>query len=413
MSAIGRLGEPSSGAAILLIDDNPSVAQAMAITLHLAGHRLEIAASPEEAYSRLACTRYAAILLDLNFTAGRTGGEEGLACLARIVADDPGACVVVITAHSGIRIAVAAMQAGARDFLMKPWRNADLVAKVEAAIARGSTGAPSFTVLPPNAGMAQLLGDSIAMIQLRDLIRRVAPTSAGVTVTGPSGAGRNLVASAIHAASNDAAGTPVRIDLRDTDAWHRLDTASGTVILRHPDALDGLMQDRLLDRLPPGLRCIAVADDVTQLIPAVRRRIATVEIAVPSLQDRGSDALLLARHFARIAADQHARPSPRFTPSAEAAILSTRWSDEVRGLALAIERAVLLSDGDVIDAAALTAFVPAAEPVMPASSFDLIDTEKAVIEAALREHRHNVTHAATALGLSRGALYRRMARHGL
>lgn len=405
----------SSRATILLVDDNPAVARAMEIAFRMAGHRLETATGPEEAYSRLAQRRYDAILLDMNFTAGRSNGDEGLACLARIVADDSAACVVVITAHSGIRIAVTAMQAGARDFVMKPWRNAELIAKVEAAIARGTGHAASAdTSVATDDGPARLLGDSPAMTALRDLIRRVASTSAGVTVTGPSGSGRTLTAMAIVAASRDAGTPPVRVDLRDDAAWHSLDTASGTIILRHPDRLDAVAQARLLDRLPPGLRCIALADDVAPLSPALRRRIATVEMAVPPLAARADDAVLLARHFARVAAERFGRAATTLTEAAEAAIRATVWPDEVRGLALAIERAVLLTEDGTIDVAALALPVHAAVPTAAADGgFDLSDAEKAVIEAALREHRHNVTHAATALGLSRGALYRRMARYGL
>jgi DNA-binding NtrC family response regulator len=101
--------------------------------------------------------------------------------------------------------------------------------------------------------------------------------------------------------------------------------------------------------------------------------------------------------------------------AAVAAIRATMWPDDVRGLALAVERAVLLSEGGIIDAAILAPprdEAPIAAGVSEAA-FDLTDAERTLIEAALREHRHNVTHAATALGLSRGALYRRMARHGL
>ncbi|RZM05701.1 MAG: response regulator, partial [Sphingomonas sp.] len=115
----------SSGYRILLVDDNRQIAQAVTLAFDCAGHRVDTAVAPQEAFSLLAQYRYDAILLDLNFTQGQTSGEEGFACLARIVADDPTAAVVVITAHSGIRIAVAAMQAGASDFVMKPWRNAD------------------------------------------------------------------------------------------------------------------------------------------------------------------------------------------------------------------------------------------------------------------------------------------------
>lgn len=141
----------STGRTILLIDDNPAVFGAMDIAFRMAGHRLDGAKGPEEAMSRLATRRYDAILLDLNFTPGESSGEQGLACLARIMADDPAACVIVLTAHSGIRIAVAAMQAGARDFAMKPWRNADLLARVEGRSCAGRPRRQHFSSPPePN-----------------------------------------------------------------------------------------------------------------------------------------------------------------------------------------------------------------------------------------------------------------------
>lgn len=419
MSTNRRFEDRSSPPAILLIDDNPAVSKAMEIAFRIAGHRLDTAIGPEEAYSRLAVRRYDAILLDMNFGPSQSNGEQGLACLSRIMADDPTACVVVITAHSGIRIAVAAMQAGARDFAMKPWRNAELVAKVEAAIARrplvGSVPTPIIGDVAP----VRLLGDSAAMHALRDMIRRVGPTSVGVTVTGPSGSGRTLTALAIHAASAHAAVAPIRIDLRDAAAWGRLDhaLASGntSAILRHPDRLDAVAQARLLDCIPAALRCITIADGIAPLAPALRRRLATVELAVPSLAGRPDDALLLARHFTRVAGASFGQPHARLTDAAEATIRAAAWPDEARGLALAIERAVVLSSDGIVDAAALAAPTPLIDAIVAPTDtgFDLTEAERAMIEAALREHRHNVTHAAAALGLSRGALYRRMARYGL
>ncbi|WP_457389296.1 sigma-54-dependent transcriptional regulator [Roseateles sp. P5_E1] len=401
----------SKSLSILLVDDNPAVAEAMEIAFRIAGHRLDNANGPEAAYSRLAASCYDAVLLDMNFAAGRSDGAEGLECLHRIVADDPATCAVVITAHSGIRIAVAAMQAGARDFVMKPWRNAELVAKVEAAVARNRPMAAVQAAAPQEP--ARLLGDSAAMQRLRDLVRRFGPTGAGVTITGPAGSGRTLTALAVHANSADAATPLLRVDLRDDAAWDRLDGATGTVLLRHPDRLDAVAQARLLDRLPPAVRCIAIAESVASLTPALQRRVATVEIAVPPLAARGNDAILLARHFTRIAAERFARPAARLSEAAEAAVQAGGWPDEVRGLALAIERAVLLTEDGTISTAALAPSVSVPVTQTQAGGFDLIDAERAVIAAALREHRHNVTHAATALGLSRGALYRRMARHGL
>ncbi|EZP51121.1 Response regulator [Sphingomonas sp. RIT328] len=417
VSGDGQSDEASSPR-ILLIDDNPAVARAMEIAFRLAGHRFDVAVDPEEGLSRLARHRYDAILLDLNFTAGRADGEEGLACLARIIAADPAACVLVLTAHSGIRIAVAAMQSGARDFVMKPWRNAELIAKVTAAIARGPLAAAAAPTVPGSPPPV-LIGDSAAMQQLRALIARVGPTPASVSISGPPGSGRSLAASAIHAASRDPA-PPLRLDLRDAADWPRLDGAPATLILRRPDALDAQAQQRLVDRLPADTRCIAIVDDAAALMPALRRRIATLDIAMPPLAARAGDALLLARHFLRAACDRFDRPSAQFTEAAAALILATDWPDSVRGLALAVERAALLAEGDRIDAASLALPESAPPPAAAAAAtpvaepgFALSQAERATIEAALREHRHNVSHAAAALGISRGALYRRMARYGL
>ena len=386
----------------------------MRIAFEVAGHRLDIAGTTEEAFSRLASSRYDAVLLDLNFTPGETGGREGLACLERIMADDPAACVVVITAHSGIRIAVAAMQAGARDFVMKPWRNSEVLGKVEAAIVRGR---PTFAETASPASFsdepALLLGDSPAITRVRELVRRLGPTSAGVAITGPSGAGRMLIARALHAASAAGSQTSTVIDVRDGAQWDQLHHAKGTVILRHIDRLDDLAQSRLVTAWPSGVRAIMIADTVQGLSPALRSLVATVEIAMPSLAARGSDALLLARHFLRMAVERHRLPALALTPGAEQLILDHRWTDEARELGFAIERAALLATGGVIDAAAL-ASAPTIIPVpATASAYDLADNEKAVIAAALRDNHHNVTQAAAALGLSRGALYRRMERYGL
>ncbi|WP_343527089.1 response regulator [Sphingomonas sp.] len=415
----GRYGGGSRPLSILLIDDNPRIAESLTIAIELAGHRLDVANGPEDGFSRLAARRYDTILLDLNYAPGRTDGGEGLAMLARLLADDPGASIIVITAHSGIRLAVAAMQAGARDFVMKPWRNAELVAKIEAAAMRSVRGAPSSAPVPAGvAEPARLLGDSPAIERVRALIQRVAPSMAGVVVTGPSGAGRSLIAAAIHAASTRADLPMRRIDLRDPHGWDRLDQETGTWMLRHPDRLNEVAQSRLLERLPTGVRLIAIADEARAITPALARRIATVEIAAPPLAERRADIPLLARHFARQAAEAHGRPVPRFTPAAEALFMTAHWPDEARGLAAAIERALLLGEDGVIDAALLAPPAPIAAAAAAAvnssrATFDLDQTERAMIEAALGEHHHNVTHAAQALGLSRGALYRRMARHGL
>ncbi|MDZ7283248.1 response regulator [Sphingomonas sanguinis] len=415
MSAAGHSDHTSIPDEILIIEDDKVVGRTTEILFRLAGYRVEIATDPDSAYSMLARRRYDAILLDMNFTAGRSDGQEGLACLARIVADDPRACVVVITAHSGIRIAVTAMQAGARDFIIKPWRKDDLLGKVDSAIRRnaGNSAVQQSAAIGPSAGRA-LLGASAAIERVRALVRRVGPTIASVCVTGASGTGRSLVAEALHASSSTAETKPTRVDLSDPDQWPALDQAIGTIILRHADQLAAHAQARLLDRLVPGLRCITIVDHVALLSPALRRRLCTVEIAVPPLSERREDAVLLGRHFASIAAETYGHAAPRLTPAAEAFVAITDWPDEVRGLAMAIERAVVLSDDGLIDVAAIRPIMPlAASAAETVPVFRVQDAEKLMIEAALKEYRHNVSRAAAALGLSRGTLYRRMAQYGL
>ena len=412
VSANGQQGEASSakaGLAILLIDDRPEVASAMEIAFRMAGHSLTVVHEPEEAFSQLARSRFDGIVLDLNFTPGKSDGKEGLACLARIMADDPAACVVVLTAHGGVRMAVAAMQAGARDFAVKPWNNVDLIGKVEAAVAREPTvPAAGATAAERTMPPARILGESAPIEELRQLIRRVGPTMAGVAITGPSGAGRMLSALAVHAASADAQNMPLRIDLREEGALDAIGDASGSVILRYPD--------RLAAKLSENIRPIAIVDRPDALTPALRRRIATIEFAVPPLAQRRADIPILARHFVTDAAIRFGRAIPRITEAAETALREADWPGEVRGLAAEMERAVLLCDDGTIDTAALSIGTPVAASAPAennAPSFDLDRTEKAMIAAALAEHHHNVSHAAKALGLSRGALYRRMERHGL
>ncbi len=413
---------------ILLIDDNDDVARAIEIACRMAGYTIERANGAQDAYSKLALRRFDAIILDLNFSPGKTDGSEGLACLDRILTDDPSACVVLLTAHGGVRVAVAAMQAGARDFVVKPWNNADLIAKLGTAIHRkpvsGTMAAPTArgqgtdsTAAPSPA--ASLLGECPAIVALRDMIHRVGPTTAGVTITGPSGSGRTLTALCLHATSPHAGQNPVVLDLRDTAQWERLPGIQGTAILRHPDRLDDVAQHRLLTALPANARAIAVADDLDRVLPALRHRIAVVELKVPPLAERGDDVVILARHFLRLAAERHRGAHLTLDDSAVDALRLARWPDDVRGLATTIERAVLLANGDTIGREAFAPSLPPPPVAAPGKEpgatpeFDLDLTEKALITAALREYGHNITKAAQALGLSRASLYRRMDRHGL
>ena len=423
LSTSGQVKTPSTselGKTILLIDDDPGVGRAMQIAFRMAGHDLEIAPEPLQAFSLLARQRYDAIVLDLNYTPGKVDGREGLKCLARILSDDPAACVIVLTAHGGIRTAVTAMQCGATEFVVKPWNNKDLLAKVSRAIDRKASEPvhrPFATADSPR-GAASILGEDARIVRLRQMIARIGPTAAGVTVSGRPGTGRTLAALALHSVSADAAREPLKLDMRDDASWEQLGGALGTVILKHPDRLGDISQTRLLERLVGEIRPIAIVGDSHAVVPALRRRIGMAELEVPALDERRGDIPMLARHFLEAAAERFGRPRPRLTEAASGAVAQAAWPDEVRGLALAMERAVLLSESGRIDTAvlALPAIGSPTQNVETGSrpgEFDLEQLEFKMIEAALKEHHHNISHSASALGLSRGALYRRMARYGL
>lgn len=415
---LGGMSTIEKTRSILLIDDRPEVAKAIEIIARMNHHDIDFADTPEAAFSRLASKSYDVILLDLNFTPGRSDGVEGLDCLRRIVADDPQAYVLVLTAHGGIRTAVAAMQAGARDFVVKPWKNSELVAKLEQAFE-------SSRVLRKEADSATevrstysgiILGESAAIEAVRELVRLVGPTPASVLISGRSGSGRSVVACAIHRASRFADELPVRIDLRDEHSWERLEPSKGTLILQNADDLDEVTQVRLFERLPTAARLIAIVGRNANLVPKLHSRLATIEIVVPGLNERREDIPLLARHFLRQAAERFDRAVPELTDAARLAIVEAEWRDEVRGLALAMERSVVFAEGGQMDAAALS--LPArqvsdTEDMPSASNFNLDRSERTLISAALTEHHHNISHAAKALGLSRAALYRRMERYGL
>ena len=186
----------------LFVDDDEDVLKAAGLLLRRDGLAMAAARDPSEAMSVLASGPVDVILLDLNFSRAATSGDEGLKCLGEIMAMDPAAVVVVVTGHSGVNIAVAAMRAGASDFVMKPWSNERLLTTVNRALElarlrrRASDEAPA-----PSPGWeddALMLGDSASMERVRDLLRRAAPTDASVLIYGEAGAGKSLAARVLH-----------------------------------------------------------------------------------------------------------------------------------------------------------------------------------------------------------------------
>jgi DNA-binding NtrC family response regulator len=409
---------------VLVVDDDADVQQAARLFLGRHGFTVSTAAQPAQIWTVLAGAPVDIIVLDLNFSRGAVSGAEGFACLAEIMAHDPKAVVVVVTGHSGVNIAVQAMRAGAADFIMKPWNNARLLSTLDAAMAlrrRRVDGAGPGSEAS-GADDDVLLGESAVMARVRELIRRAAPTQASVLILGEAGTGKSLVARTLHRQSPRASGPFVCLDLlalTDEAALNALaDARGGTLVLDEVSALSPALQSRLLALLD--------ADQVqARLIATTRRprselalreelllRLNTVEIALPPLAAREGDGRALAEHFLRALASRHGRPQKSLSPEALDVIAETRWPGEVRGLRQAMERCVIFSDGECYEAADLHAAL-ASSDVNVAPSPSLAETERALVATALKQASFNVSHAAKALGLTRPALYRRMAKYGL
>ncbi|MES3152766.1 response regulator [Sphingomonas faeni] len=398
---------------ILVIDDDPDIAKAARLLLERHGMRVSTAADPEAAWVLLASEPIDVILLDLNFARGRTTGDESFAMLDRLIAADARAVVVVVTGHSGIAVAVRAMRSGATDFVIKPWNNERLLTTVERGLALRRARLEAAAT-PPVAG-GVLLGESAGISRARDLVARVAPSSASMLVHGAAGTGKTLIAQLIHQASPHAHRPLVVLDAEAADAdgiaAQTAAAAGSLLVIDHIDRLPRALHATLLHAVA-GTRTVATtrldrAGIRTAIGEDLLDRVGTIEVALPPLVDRAGDAVLLARHFLALFAYRHARPTMALAPETLTAIAADRWPDNVRGLRQAIERAVLLGSGD------LMLSPDTMEPTPLAPDLSLARNEQALITAALERHAFNVSRAAAQLGLTRAALYRRMARYGL
>jgi DNA-binding NtrC family response regulator len=457
---------PTQLTRVLLIEDDADVGTSVRLLLGRHGIEVLTAATPTEGLRLLAAAPVDAILLDLNFQRGATTGDEGLACLGAILEQDPDAVVVVVTAHSGVNIAVAAMRAGASDFVTKPWSNERLVATVNTAVELRRRRRQASAFRAENKALVQgafggettLLGASAAMKRLRALIERAAPTDAHVLVLGEAGVGKEMAARALHQASPRGRGPFVPVDLAaiaedlaEAELFGRRRGGSdaagdrqgrfvaaqgGTLFLDGVERLTPPLQVKLLSALerrqvtpvggdrpvPIDVRVIAASNlprDQLYADDAFRSdllyRLNTIEIAIPPLRERGDDVLELARHFLKLYAKRYGRPDKPLSPAAAAALKADPWPGNVRALRHAMERAVILSEtGSYEPKDFPSTGAPAHKPSRAGSGeLNLARMERALIEQALQKHAYNVSHAARDLGLTRAALYRRMEKHGL
>jgi DNA-binding NtrC family response regulator len=445
---------------LLVADDQPDVLEAVRLLAKGHGWTVRTATSPAAVIATVEAEDIDVCLIDLNYARDTTSGAEGLDLVTRLRDLAPSLPVVVMTAWGTIEGAVEAMRRGARDYVTKPWDNARLIAtlatQLELARALRRAGRLEAEAARRRRDeLPELVTASRAMADVLAVLERVAPSDASVLITGEHGTGKEVIARWIHAASSrsDQAFVPVNAGgLGDgvleselfghvrgafTDA--RTDRAGcfeladgGTLFLDEIANMPMPQQARLLRVLQTGefhpvgssrprrasVRVLAATNaDISRDAAAGRfredllYRLNTVEVHLPPLRERRDDIPGLAAFFLT-ALGRRSGSQRRLSPSAMEALLGHGWPGNVRELEHVLQRAALLCRGDVIEADEL-GLRPRDGGAPRLEDLTLDAAERYLIERAMAGHDGNVSEAARALGLSRSALYRRLASLGI
>ena len=454
------LNNEKTSPSILIADDQHDVLEALRMLLKTEGYCIDTAASPGDILLALKRREYDAVLMDLNYTRDTTSGAEGIDLLRRIRETSGDTPVVVMTAWSSVELAVEAMRLGARDFVQKPWDNARLLTTMKTQIELGRALKANRSLeeenrLLRNARAEGMIASSSAMQPVLDLIARVGPSDANVLITGEHGSGKEVAARALHALSRrrekplitvNAGGLPegvfeselfghVRGAFTDakTDRAGRFELAEkGTLFLDEIANIPMNLQNKLLRVLETGeyeqvgssrtlradVRIISATNaDLAAEAEAGRfrhdllYRLNTIEIYLPPLREREADIPLLADHFLRHYANHYDRRISGFDKSAKQLLIQHSWPGNIRELEHAVERAVLLANGGVVRASDL-GLNPETKKPQDIDGLSLEEVEQVLIQKALARFDGNVSRAAEALGISRGALYRRIQKYG-
>jgi len=454
---------PASSTAprILIADDQRDILEALKLLLKAEGYEVETATSPRGVLTAVDAHDFDALLIDMNYARDTTSGAEGLDLLARLQALERAPPVVVMTAWASIDGAVEAMRRGARDFIEKPWDNRRLLATLRTQVELGRAVRRSQQLERENRalrkeGLPELIAESPAMQPALKLMERVGPSDANALILGEHGTGKEVVARWLHAASGRAERPLVAVNLGGipdglfeselfghvkgafTDAKGdrvgRFELAGGgTLFLDEIANLPLPQQAKLLRVLETGefervgssktqrvnARIISATNaDIAAEAAAGRFRqdllfrLNTVEIRLPPLRERPEDIPLLASHFGRRHAARYRKRITGFAADAMQALRAHPWPGNVRELDHAVERAVLLAEGDQIRARDLALGAPS-DGAAALEQMSLEEVERVLVQKALTRAGGNVSEAAKALGLSRSALYRRLKHHGL
>ena len=450
---------------ILVVDDDKDVLFTARMVLKDLFEKVDTLDRPVLIPEYLKSYKYDVILLDMNFSRGTTSGKEGLEWLGKILRIDPDACVLTTTAYGEINLAVQAMKNGAVDFIIKPWNREQLVSSIknvtrlkEQKSLHRIRNTHSGEGNSPKNKYPEIISRSPVMALILETIKTVAPTDANILIMGENGTGKELAAWALHKKSLRNQKPFIHVDLGAipetlfeaelfghtrgafTDAREeragRFETASGgTIFLDEIGNLSLPLQAKILTAIqnrevvrigsnhpvPVNVRMISATNmplyqmaDSFEFRQDLLYRINTVEITIPPLRDRKEDVSLIADFYLRLFSEQYGKQGIRIAKETMQKLEEYRWPGNIRELAHAIERAVILCKSGILSPDDFVLKIKSSQAqITDESSIRVEDYERKAIINALGKHNGNLSKAADELGIARSTLYRKISRFGI
>ena len=440
---------------ILVVDDNSGIRAALKLLLPMHFDQVELIPSPNELISRLAEFRPDVVLLDMNFHTDINTGNEGLYWLSEIKKRCPDMAVVLFTAYADIQLAVEGMKRGAFDFIVKPWDNDKLVQTLKAAY-EGRNKEEKEPVKPSSLKMFWGKGQSMSAIH--KTVEKIAPTDATILITGENGTGKDVLAGEIHRMSERSFRPMVCVDagaltetlfeselfghvkgaFTDAHADHvgKFQQADGGTLfldeignipLHLQAKLLRAIQNRAVTRvgdtrsIPVDIRLICATNkDLEKMVrdgefrEDLYYRINTMHLHLPALRERTDEIVPLAEMFIAKYAERYRRAVSGLTPEAAEILMSHHWSGNIRELQNCIEKAVILSDGEMLTASdiELPQSRRTATPDI-SNTCSLEETEEKAIRAAMARFGGNLSMVAKSLEISRPTLYSKLKKYNI
>jgi DNA-binding NtrC family response regulator len=449
---------------VLIVDDNKSILSALEILLSSDFQTITTLSDPNQIPAELRRKEYNLVILDMNFNAGINTGNEGIYWLGRIKETHPDISVVMITAYGDVELTVKALKLGATDFFLKPWDNTRLLATLKSAIQLNWSKKEVNQLKEKEKGLKEeinreqkfIIGTSPQLTQMMNLVRKVARTDANVLITGENGTGKELIAQEIHRMSERSQEVMVNVDMGAitetlfeselfghvkgafTDAREnrpgKFEIADkGTLFLDEIGNLSfhlqakllAAIQNRLITRIgsnqpvPVDIRLICATNkNLEGMVQEglfredLLYRINTIQIEVPPLRERGNDVLVLADFFLKKYCTKYNKPILRINQQAQEKLLKYAWPGNIRELQHTIEKAVILSEGNVLKPEDFF-MRPLLAGKQLKNDLTLEEMEKRMIHQAIGKNNGNLTAAAEQLGITRQTLYNKIKKTGL